>query len=62
MVINRTISEELVKDREGCREAAVRWSDPEEAFLMTVINLHHTENSKYRKAFAPAELGSFIHS
>lgn len=59
MVINRTISEELVKDLEGFREAALRWYDPEEAFLMTYKPAPHW---KFKKVFAPADLGSFIHS
>lgn len=62
MVTSRTISEELAKGLEECRGAALRPYDPEEAVLMTVIHLHHTENSKFKEAFAPADLGSFIHS
>lgn len=46
MVTNRTISVELVKDLEECREAPLRRYDLEESFLMTVINLHHNENSR----------------
>lgn len=59
MVTSRTIREELVKDQEEYQEAALRRYDPEMAFLMTVINLHHTENSKFKKAFAPADLVVF---
>lgn len=32
MVTNRTTSAELVRDPEGCREAALRQYDPEKAF------------------------------